>query len=234
MTTSLVRQQEDLALWKQWKATNDRMALQKLLQRLEPLIQGEVNKWGSAVPRVALEAKARLLAVEALETYDENKGAAIGTHVASRLRKLSRSVYPYQNIARVPENQQLYYHTYNVASNQLQDSLGRDPTVDELSDELGWAPKRVTHFQNAFGRRELVESEGAFWEGEKDESLVDFYYHGLAPRDKQIFEDIVGYNGKNPLKNPELMKKYNLTQAQLSYQKRKYTQDLQRIQSGKR
>jgi len=228
------RASEDLALWKQWRSSNDRLALQKLMQRLEPLIQTEVNKWGATVPRAALESKARLLTIEALETYDSKKGAAIGTHVASRLRKLSRSVYPYQNVARVPENQQLYFHTFNVASGKLQDDLGRDPSVDELADELGWTQKRVTHFQSAFGRRELVESEGAYWEADRDEGLVDFYHHGLAPRDKQIFEDIVGYAGKPVLKNPELMKKYSLTQAQLSYMKRKYMQDLQRVQSGQR
>lgn len=232
MTDMLTRQDEDLALWKQWKSSNDILARNKLMTRLEPLIQSEVNKWGQAVPRPALEAKAKLLAVEALETYDPKKGAAVGTHVASRLRKLSRSVYPYQNVARVPENQQLYFHTYNVASNKLQDSFGRDPSVDELADELGWSQKRVTHFQNAFSRRELVESEGAYWEGERDEGIIDFYHHGLAPRDKQIFEDIIGYNGKIPMKNPELMKKYNMTQAQLSYLKRKYMQDLQRVQGG--
>jgi DNA-directed RNA polymerase specialized sigma subunit len=234
MIDTLTRQQEDLALWKQWKSSNDRLALQKLMTRLEPLIQSEVGKWGQAVPRQALEAKAKLLTVEALETYDPNKGAAIGTHVASRLRKLSRSVYPYQNVARVPENQQLYFHTFNVASGKLQDELGRDPSVDEMADELGWSQKRVTHFQNAFARRELVESEGAFWEGDRDEGIVDFYHHGLAPRDKQIFEDIIGYNGKTPMKNPELMKKYAMTQAQLSYLKRKYAQDLQRFQTGGR
>lgn len=234
MTDMLTRQQDDLALWNQWRSSNDTLARQKLMTRLEPLVQNEVNKWGQAVPRQALEVKAKLLTVEALETYDPKKGAAIGTHVASRLRKLSRSVYPYQNVARVPENQQLYFHTYNVASGKLQDDLGRDPSVDELADELGWSQKRVTHFQNAFSRRELVESEGAYWEGERDEGLVDFYHHGLAPKDKQLFEDIIGYNGKTALKNPELMKKYSVTQAQLSYSKRKFMQDLQNIQNGKR
>ena len=233
MTNMLTRQDEDLALWKQWKSGNDMIARNKLMTRLEPLIQSEVNKWGQAVPRQALESKAKLLTLEALESYDPKRGAAIGTHVTSRLRKLSRSVYPYQNVARVPENQQLYFHTYNVASNKLQDSSGRDPSVDELADELGWSQKRVTHFQNAFARRELVESEGAYWEGERDEGIIDFYHHGLAPRDKQIFEDIVGYNGKIPMKNPELMTKYNMTQAQLSYLKRKYMQDLQRVQGGR-
>jgi DNA-directed RNA polymerase specialized sigma subunit len=226
------RQQQDLDIWREWHNTHDPQKLNQLLLRLDPLIQSEVNKWGSAVPRPALEAKARLLAVEALEQYNPNKGAAIGTHVASRLRKLSRSVYPYQNVARIPENQQLYYNTFQVAHNKLEENLGRAPTVPELSDDLGWSARRVTTFQKSFGRRELVESEGSYWKTEEDDGLVDFYYHGLAPRDQKVFGDIVGYKGAKPLSNTELMKKYNMTQGQLSYQKRKFIDDLERVQHG--
>ena len=227
------RQQQDLDLWREWKNTHDQAKLNELMRRLEPLIQSEVNKWGSVVPRPALEVKARLLTAEALETYSPNKGAAIGTHVASRLRKLSRSVYPYQNVARIPENQQLFYNTFQVAHNKLEENLGRTPSVTELSDELGWSSRKVTTFQKSFGRRELVESEGAYWQNEEDDGLVDFYFHGLSPQDQKLFADIVGYKGAKPLSNPELIKKNSISQGQLSYKKRKFIDDLQRIQQGK-
>lgn len=226
------RQTTDLELWQEWKRTKSPVTLEKLLNQLQPLIQSEVNKWGQAVPPAALAAKARLLAVDALENYNPNMGATIGTHVTSRLRKLSRSVYPYMNVARIPENQQLYYHTYNVAKTTLNDQLGRDPTTDEMADHLGWSPKRVTTFQRAFDRRELVESEGATYDLAEDEGIVDFYHFGLSPLDKPLFEDIVGYRGKPSLSNAQLIKKYNITQGQLSYKKRKFIDDLHRIQKG--
>lgn len=226
------RQETDLALWKEWKQTKNPNTLEKLLNQLQPLIQSEVNKWGQAVPPMALASKARLLAVDALESYNPNMGATIGTHVASRLRKLSRSVYPYMNVARIPENQQLYYHTYNVAKTTLSDQLGRDPNIDEMADHLGWTPKRVATFQRAFDRRELVESEGATYDIAEDDGIVDFYHFGLSPTDKPLFEDIVGYKGKSSLSNSQLIKKYNITQGQLSYKKRKFIDDLHRIQRG--
>jgi DNA-directed RNA polymerase specialized sigma subunit len=226
------RQETDLALWKEWKQTKNPVTLEKLLNQLQPLIQSEVNKWGQAVPPAALGAKARLLAVDALDSYNPNMGATIGTHVASRLRKLSRSVYPYMNVARIPENQQLFYHTYNVAKNTLSDQLGRHPTTDEMADHLGWTPKKITTFQRAFDRRELVESEGATYEIQEDDGMVDFYHFGLTPVDKPLFEDIIGYKGKSSMNNTQLMKKYNMTQGQLSYKKRKFIDDLQRIQKG--
>lgn len=232
---SLQRQQQDLELWKQWKRTNDPEHLKQLLDHMNPLVQREVQKWGAAVPREALESKGRLLTVQALKTYDPNRGAAIGTHVTSRLRKLSRDVYPYQNVARLPENKQLLYNTFQVATNNLVDQHGREPTVDELADELGWTPRKVADFQKSFARRELVESAGAFMEeGSADEGLVDFYHHGLTPSDKLMFEDIIGYKGRPAMNNAQLMKKYSMTQGQLSYKKRKFINDLRSIQQGQR
>ena len=228
------RQQQDLELWRQWKRSKRSDVLEKLLTRLQPLIYREVSKWQSTVPPAALESKGRMLTVQALDEYDPTRGAAIGTHVTSRLRKLSRHAYPYQNVARLPENKQLLFNTYTVAQNRLLDEHGREPTTDELADELKWSSKKVKDFRSSFGRRELVESEGAFLEGSESESLlVDFFYHGLAPKDKLLFEDITGYGGKPVKSNAQLRRKYDLTQGQLSYKKRKFTQKLREIQKGR-
>ncbi len=227
------RQQQDLDLWREWKNTGSPDTLKKLLTRLQPLIKREVDKWKSTIPPAALESKGRLLTVEALRTYNPNMGAAIGTHVTSRLRKLSRHVYPHMNVARLPENKQLMFNTVSVAQNNLYDSLGRDPTVTELADELKWTPKKVSAFQGAFSKRELVESEGSNIELEaEDSTLTDFYYHGLPPSDQKLFEDITGYGGAKPSTNTQLRRKYNLSQGQLSYKKRKFTVDIRRIQQG--
>ena len=227
------RQQKDLELWREWKRTNSPQVLEQLLDRLQPLIHREVSKWQGTVPGAALESKGRMLTVEALKNYNPNMGAAIGTHVTSRLRKLSRHVYPYQNVARLPENKQLMYNSFSVAQNQLYDALGRDPNVEEMADELGWTPKKVKDFSRTFERRELVESEGAYMgQDDTDSPLTDFYYHGLSPDDKRLFEDITGYGGKRPLSNSALMQKHKLTQGTLSYRKRKFVDDIKRIQGG--
>jgi len=80
----------------------------------------------------------------------------------------------------------------------------------------------------------LVESEGAFQDDDGEDSpLVDFYYHGLSPDDKLLFEDITGYGGKKALDNTALRRKYRMTQGQLSYKKRKFTEQISQIQKGK-
>lgn len=231
---TLERQQEDLELWNRWKKTKSKNTLKQLMTRMNPLIHREVNKWQYTVPPAALMSKGRLLTVKALESYNPNKGAAIGTYVTSSLRKLSRYAYPMQNVARMPENKQLLFNTFEGAKGRLYDELGREPTIEEMSDELSWNKKKVRDFQRSFGRRELVESEGAFQDEHAEEApLVDFYYHGLAPDDKLLFEDITGYGGRNPLSNTQLRKKFKMTQGQLSYKKRKFTEQIKSIQAGK-
>lgn len=228
------RQQKDLELWREWKKTNNPDTLNKLLDRLQPLIYREVSKWQGSMPVAALESKGRMLTVEALQNYDPTRLAAIGTHVTSRLRKLSRHVYPYQNVARLPENKQLMYNTFMVAQNRLYDEHGRDPTTDEMADELSWNPRKVKDFSKSFGRRELVESEGAFMDSDDSPSaLTDFFYHGLSPEDQKLFEDITGYNKKKTMSNAQLMRKYDLTQGRLSYKKRKFIDAIKKVQGGR-
>lgn len=227
------RQDQDLTLWREWKQTGRTDKLEALLNRLQPLIYRETSKWQAAVPGPALEAKARLLTAEALKTYDPNRGASIGTHVTSRLRKLSRSVYPYQNVARLPENKQLLYNSFMVAHNQLVDDLGRDPSTDELADHLKWSSKKVQEFHKAYGTRELVESSGATQDFQAAQqptmggaTVIDMFYHGLPADDQMLFKDITGYGGTRELNNTQLCAKYKITQGQLSYKRRKLVDGL--------
>jgi len=211
--------QKDAELWRTWKRTQNPSDLQALLDQMKPIIAREVNKWASAMSRSLLEAEAKRLAVEAFRAYDPNQGTALSTYVASRLPKLSRMVYSTQNTARLSETKALLFHTYNVGTNELRDRLGRDPTSEELQDRLGWSKKKLDQFQRQASRKEYVESEEHPDYDTAEDHLVDFIYHDLTPLQKLIFEYSTGYLGKPQLSGKELMKKLNITQGQLSYQK---------------
>lgn len=221
----------DLELWHEWKRTKSQATLQQLINQLNPLIQSEVNKWSTSLPKAALDGKAKRLAVEALDSYNPNKGVALSTHVVSRLRKLSRTAYTYQNVARIPEHQQLKIHTYNVAQSNLEDKLGRTPTVDELQDELGWSRKHLSDFQRAYKRKEYIESEAHPGVDESDDDkMVDFLYHDLDPTQKKIFEHTTGYLNAPILNNTQITKKLGISQGQLSYQKRLLINKIKEVQ----
>jgi len=216
------RKEQDIHAWQQWKKRPTPMNMGVVLHQVNPLIQKEVNRWSGTLARPALELEGKRLAAEAVQSYNPRGGAALSTHVANRLKKLSRLSYAHQNVARMPEYQTLKFHTYQSGKTALEERLGREPTVDELSSELGWPKPYLGNFQRSI-RRELVESGEVppIFDTDSGESgMVDLVYNDLSPQQKSIFEHTTGYGGAQVMRNPQLMKKLKMTQGQLSYQKR--------------
>lgn len=228
--------ERDREIWDQWKKSPIDSNLQATLRQLNPLIQREVNKWTGTLARPLLELEAKRLATEAVRSFDPNRGAALGTHVANRLKKISRISYTYQNVARMPEYQTLKFHTYNLAESALKDKLGRDPTSSEIKDALGWSSNYLRNFQRGL-RREFVESGDLppFFDSPSGETAtIDFLYNDLSPMQKKIFEHTTGYRGSKPLDNPGLMKRLHMTQGQLSYQKKLLVNKIEDVMAGKK
>ena len=226
--------ERDRGVWDQWKKAPTDANLQAMLRQLNPLIQREVNKWTGTLARPLLELEAKRLATEAIRSFDPTRGAALGTHVANRLKKISRISYTYQNVARIPEYQALKFHTYNLAESSLKDKFGRDPTSNELRDELGWSSSYLKNFQRGL-RREFVESGDLppfFGTVTGEGALIDFVYNDLSPVQKKIFEHTTGYRGAKRLDNPGLMKRLKMTQGQLSYQKKLLVNKIEKVMSG--
>jgi len=226
--------EQDLEIWKTWKKQPTPSNMQAVLNQVNPLVQKEVNRWSGTLARPAIEIEGKRLAAEAIESYSPTGGAALSTHIMNRLKKLSRLPYTHQNIARIPEYQTLKFHTYNLAQSSLQDRFGRDPTVDELSDELGWSKNHLAGFQKSL-RKEFVESgiTPPIFDASTDENgMVDFVFHDLSPVQKQIFQHSTGYGGAPVLSNPDMTKKLKMTQGQLSYQKRLLVDKIQLVTGG--
>lgn len=240
---AVTRSEQDLALWRKWKASRASGDLSKLLDQMNPLIQREVSKWSATLARPLLEAEGKRLAAEAFGDYDASRGAALGTHVATRLQKMSRLSYSNQNVARLPENKILMFHTFNVAHSKLEDQFGRAPTSDELADELGWSMKHLTQFRKQTAHQERLESGGneetggsggSLFEAEEADHTVDFIHHDLPPMQKAIFEHLTGYAGTKVLSNQEIQKKLGLTQGQYSYVKKRLVDHIEGVTAGRR
>ena len=239
-TAVTTRQEQDLELWRKWKAAPTDVNASALLRAMDPLIAREVNKWSGSLARPLLETEGKRLAMEAFHSYDPNRGAALGTHVVNQLQKMSRLSYSNQNVARLPENKMLQYHAFTLAHATLQDELGRAPTSEELSDHLGWSNKHLTTFRRETTHQELLESggtegtsTGTFTADEADHT-VDFIHHGLPPRQRAIFEHLTGYGGAEILSNQQIQKKLNITQGQYSYDKGKLLTHVENVTTGKR
>lgn len=210
----------DIELWEKWHNSRSDKDLQALIDQMKPIIMREVNKWAPSISKSLLEAEGKKLAVEAFEKFNPNAGAQLSTYLTSRLVKMSRLVYSTQNTARVSETKALLHNVYHTGVNILSEQLGREPSNTELSDHLGWSPKKLNDFQRQALRKEFIESE----EHPDDETaqemdFIDLLYHDLTPVQQKIFDHTTGYQGNSILDGKALMKKLGITQGQLSYQK---------------
>jgi len=120
-----------------------------LLDSLAPAIAAESNKFAnvSRVSPIAILNHFRTIAIDALKSYNPNKGAAVATHVISRLRKGRRFVYSTQNIGRIPEHKILKIREYMDGVHGLKRLYGERPSTEEVAKFIGWKVKDVRRME---------------------------------------------------------------------------------------
>lgn len=227
---------KDLELWRKWNASKSSADLEALLAHMRPLIFREANRWANVVNKTVLEAEANKLAVEAFKSYDPNRTPPVllSTHVTNRLLKLSRVAYERQSTVSIPEHQRLSYNRFVRLRSELEDRLGRPPTMEHLADHMAMSVPKLQALVANVERRELLESgEGPAFQQAEDRmlELVELAYAGFTPRQKDIYDYRTGSHGKPELKNPAIMARLGITQGVLSYELGKITADLKRLRA---
>ncbi len=139
---------DQVALWHQWQDDKDESAYDSLIDSLSPLIKYNLNKWAAnPVNKVALKARAYSLIRENLSKYDPSKGA-ISTHITNSMLPLHRYVSKYQNPMSLPERLVGEFGDVKRVENDLTETLGRRPTVDEIADESGLHPDKIERIRH--------------------------------------------------------------------------------------
>ena len=213
---------KDVRLWKSWQDSPTQSTLAPLLKQMTPVIEKEVNRWsGGSVAQESLRVEAKLLALNAFNSFDPSK-SALNTHVTNQLKGLSRVVYTHTSPARMPEHRTIKAKTFIDAEERLREKNNRDPTNEELSQELAWSPAEVGRFRmeqrTAFSTSQPIP----YGFGTEDESgLLDFVYYDLNPIDQTVFEHTTGYGGAAMLPTKDLVNKTGLTPGQISHAKRR-------------
>jgi len=184
-----------------YKSKRDLQAFNELKRRHKPLINSSVGRYASSgVPLPAMEAYALQLFMNAVQSFNPYSGAAFKTHLYNHLKKIDRYVKEQQNIARIPEARAAKIHTYNTSFDRLRLEKGRDPSSDELADELAWNPKEVDRMAKSL-RKDLYEGgfESAF-EQQKDEEITKLVLEDIYPElnfeEKKVYEYLEGIHGK--------------------------------------
>ena len=222
-------------VWRQWQGDKTKDNMGVLLNTFRPMIQKEVTRHAGQLPQSYLEFEAKKLAFGAFETFDPSK-AGLSTHVAHKLRGLGRVNYTFQNALRMPEERQRKYSMFMQAKDTLKERFGRDPSSQELSEELLWAPDEVGNMERVV-HKELPDASGAelalpdnFLPRSK--VVIDYLYHDMSPEEKIIFEGITGYNGHPVIGAKRLARKLNISEPQMRRKRDKLVDKLKTLLEG--
>lgn len=191
--------------------------VEQLLKDHKKLIESEASKYATNVPLITVQIEAHKLARQAAESYTPGI-VKFSTYLVNNLKKLHRLNTQYGSSIRMPEDIQFDLNKLNKVEKELESNLGRNPTVEELSDYSGFNIKRVdkllknkkttVSLNNLLNTPTIVDSSNDEW--------LSFVYHDLTHKDKTIFEHKTGFGGKKVLENEQLAKKLNLSKAQLN------------------
>jgi len=187
--------------------------VEQLIKDNKKLIELEITRYATNIPRITVQLEAYRLAREAAKSYNSSLGFKFSTHLMNSLKKLSRMSTQYGGVLRVPENTQFGISKLQKVEKDLEHTLGRPPTLEELAHHTNTGIKTVSNILNnrkvssgissLFEAPELLDGSNAEW--------VHFVYHDLSDKDKLIFEHMTGYGGKKILPNNEIASKLNLS-----------------------
>jgi DNA-directed RNA polymerase specialized sigma subunit len=217
-----------------WKAdpTKERMAL--LLAKVDPVIDKAVSSYGgSSGP--SLKVRAKIMAAQTIAKFDPTKGMHLNSYLIQNLQALNRERADRQNVIHIPEASLLAKHKIYAAATELKSELGRDPTIDELSDHTGLDSKALAAAKR-YGRTTSTSAgesdkgdQGAHSQGDFAQVWMDYLYHDLEPRDKKIMEWTTGYGGADIKRKGDIARELGVSAAAVSLRINKI---LKRMEEG--
>lgn len=137
-TATQKRNEKELELWQRWKESGKKPEhLTPLLNAFQPLLDyRKKNNKAPRTPDAAFTAEGHKLIINALNTYNPDRGAALRTHVENGFKKLHRYNASMQNFAYMPETRAGKVGDLDRAHEFLKEELGRDPTPQELAEHM--------------------------------------------------------------------------------------------------
>lgn len=230
--------EQELELWRKWKDGG------KKPEDLEPLVHsfGSIinHKAGTykgrvrMIPDAAIQAEYTLQFVAALDSYNPEKGA-LGTYVYSYLDKSKRFIGENQNIGRIPENRIYKIKEFLKARDELSDTLGVPPSIDDLSKHLKW-PKGEVERMDAELRNDLLsqgfEEDPFAIVPSKSEEIIKLFKYELSGDERTVYEYLTGYGRPQVSSTGEIASKMKIPAYQVSRYKdsiqkklKKYVED---------
>lgn len=222
--------QQLVARWKKERSPQD---TKRLLKYLHPTIQSALHTYAPG-QESNFRVKATKLALNSLQQYDASKNTTPSTFVFTNLQRLNRIRRQRQNIIHIPQSQVYLKQQIDKKIAQLQQDLGRQPTITQICDATGMTKKKLQKIQGGsiFSQSSTINpqnNQSTF--GIKDVTDKDYYnyvYDSVGDVDKKILQWSMPFNG-TPLSNNAIAKKLKLSPGAVSQRKARLQQLMSEI-----
>lgn len=160
--------QIDLELFKRYKDDNDSEAYDQLVLRQERSVKYYANrhsKWANGSSYDDLTQEGWIGIMRAIEVFNPEKGVPFNYHASRWCQALMRkSIYTSGRTIRTPISTASLLNKIRATTSELGGLLGRDPTDEEIGEELGISSEKVTKCKRrevkSFSMDTQVNSEG--------------------------------------------------------------------------
>lgn len=148
--TKLLTQQEEVTLAKRIKKGDKKAREQMIKANLRLVVKIARDYEGYGVPLLDLISEGNIGLIKAVERYDPNKGAKLSTYSAWWIKQAIRRALSNQSkTIRLPVHVVDKLTQMRRAEATFFDEFGREPSDEELAEELGLPPKRVRQYRRA-------------------------------------------------------------------------------------
>lgn len=216
-------QKREFEMWQQWKEGGEKPNdLRPLLKSFKPMVRSRANHWArrAELPPESVHAEFNRQFVNALKTYDPNKGAALGSWVTGTLRKAQRWVSQHQDPTRVQEHRYYKMGEWDNALATLDDRLGREPSTREMAEYLGWSEAEAGRMESEKRKSLYSSGFGGFDPTvvmpSREAEILRLIRYELSPEELQVCDYTVGTHGKPKLRPGEIAKKLNMSPSKVT------------------
>ena len=214
-----------------WKSDKSAQTTKQLLDYLKPTIDSALHTYTPG-QEDSFRIKATSMALNSLSGYDKKKNTSPRTYVFSALQRLNRIRRQRDSIIHIPESQVYLRQLVDKKKDQLQEDLGRQPSLLQLSDKTGLSQKKLQKIYDdniTFSETSSTNTQtgdSSFKSSDlTDKDYYNYVYRSVPPLDQKIMQWSSGF-GKPLLSNNEIAKRLRLSPGAVSQRKAKIQQKL--------
>jgi len=201
-----------------WKANPSPKTMGVFLNAAESNIQNAVRQYAGEADELSMGYAKRLVS-RALPNYDPTKGS-LNTYINRQIQPVQRWSQQRRRVVQIPSRAIAESADVNRVSTELEQELGRVPTIEEIADNTGIPVGRIKRLQQSSalvmpsstssgesddgGLPDTLEDEPV--EQDTFSAWLNLIRADLTSVDRLVLDYTLGINGKAKKSNAEIAK----------------------------